>query len=299
MNPTDINWVGGCYILIIAACACIQVEGLLLAYCIFAFCLSVAMNFLDPPLQRMIFLPGVVTILAFAFLGMRARIRLFSRIEASREALSIRDEFISIASHELRTPLTTIKIYMQSAKRSLSGAEPVMDPEKLRHMIDKIDKQADRLTRLVNEMLDVSRISMGKVVMEKTQVRLSEVIREAVASLADSLKQAGCEIELRLDDSLQLQCDPLRMEQVIINLLTNAMKYGSRKPVSVRFERSGNHVVLSVSDQGLGIATENQERIFQRFERAVSFKNISGLGLGLYICKQIVEAHQGSIEVES
>ncbi|AZZ37929.1 hypothetical protein CIK05_14335 [Bdellovibrio sp. qaytius] len=220
--------------------------------------------------------------------------------EASQEALRIRNEFISIASHELKTPLTSIKLQTQMTQMSVDRNDPLAySPERMKKFVSQVDRQANRLNTLIEDMLDVSRISLGKLALEKEPTSMNSLIQDSLEALADHIKQSGNEIILKLDTDVVAHVDRFRMEQVIINLLTNATKYGEGKPVTINLTKHGSEVSISVRDQGMGIAKEHQERIFARFERAVTAKNISGLGLGLYISQQIVQAHRGNIIVQS
>lgn len=220
--------------------------------------------------------------------------------EASQEALRIRNEFISIASHELKTPLTSIKLQTQMTQMAVEKGDPqAYSPERMKKFVGQIDKQANRLTNLIEDMLDVSRISLGKLSLEKLPTSLNALVEETLESLNDLIKQSGNQIICKLEPNITANIDRFRMEQVLTNLLTNAIKYGEGKPVVVTLTKTGHEISLSVRDQGMGIAKENQERIFARFERAVTAKNISGLGLGLYISQQIVQAHHGTIIVQS
>lgn len=218
--------------------------------------------------------------------------------EATQSAIHMRDEFLSIASHELKTPLTNIKIQTQIAMEGFNTGS-FLTPEKVQKFIEHIDRQADRLTRLVEEMLDVTRITAGKMKMHFEEMDLSELVREVSSAFEPGIQQMGSSLHLDLPPSCFLRADRFRIEQVISNLLSNAMKYGNKKPIQIRLMSRLEEVVLIVEDQGIGISLQNQERIFERFERAISSKKISGLGLGLYICKHIVDAHRGSIEVIS
>ncbi|MES2802094.1 MAG: ATP-binding protein [Bdellovibrionota bacterium] len=220
--------------------------------------------------------------------------------EASQEALRIKNEFISIASHELKTPLTSIKLQTQMTQMNADKNDPLAySPERMVKFVKQIDRQANRLTNLIEDMLDVSRISLGKLSLDMQPTSLNFLIEETLESLADLIKQSGNEIICNLETDVTVNIDRFRMEQVITNLLTNAIKYGQGKPIKINITRQRSEVALSVCDQGMGIAKENQERIFARFERAVAAKNISGLGLGLYISQQIVQAHHGTIVVQS
>lgn len=220
--------------------------------------------------------------------------------EASQEALRIRNEFISIASHELKTPLTSIKLQTQMTQIAAAKNDPHAYSEaRMKKFVGQIDKQADRLTKLIEDMLDISRISLGKLNLEKVPTSLNTLVEDTLESLHDLIKQSGNEIICKLEKDITANIDRFRMEQVLTNLLTNAIKYGEGKPVTITLSQHGSEISLTVSDQGMGIAKENQQRIFARFERAVAAKNISGLGLGLYISQQIVQAHQGTIIVQS
>lgn len=221
--------------------------------------------------------------------------------EASQEAIKMRDEFLSIASHELKTPLTNIKLQTQMAIRGLQKhGLSSLDPARMKAFIEQTDRQADRLTRLVEEMLDVSRISAGKLGIAHESFDLCELVNEVAAAFEAVAKQAGSDLKFSCPERCPIWADRFRIEQVLSNLFSNAVKYGNGKPIQVRVEQEGDGKTrIVVEDQGIGIPSENQERIFRRFERAVSARKISGLGLGLYISKYIVEAHGGTIQVES
>jgi PAS domain S-box-containing protein len=223
--------------------------------------------------------------------------RLYSQAEA---AIQARDEFLSIASHELKTPITSLKLQTQWHKRRLEKDDAsLFEPKGVRKLIDVVDRQTERLAKLVDDMLDISRIAHGKLSLQRESVDLGLLVREVLDRLDEQLKAQGCRYGLQADGAVVGLWDRYRLEQVVINLLTNAMKYGDRKPVEISVRSHLEHAILTVKDLGMGIAPGNLERIFQRFERAISSENISGLGLGLYITRQIVEAHGGSIRVES
>ncbi len=220
-------------------------------------------------------------------------------LEASRTALAMRDEFISIASHELKTPLTTIKIQAQMIERGFAKNDSAPSPEQVRSFAKKIDRQTNRLNYLIEDMLYSSRLSFGNVVLELQTFALSDFTQRVIGTLSESFKQAQVEVTFQGEPGIQVEADPGRMEQVLVNLLSNGLKYGNGKPLVVSVVRIGETAVVSVQDQGMGIAPEDQERVFQRFERAVSARKISGMGLGLFICRQIIEAHGGRIELQS
>ncbi len=226
--------------------------------------------------------------------------RLFQK---NREAIETRDEFLSICSHELRTPLTSLKLQNQLVERALqqsqSQANDSVHQERFAKLVQQSGNQVDRLVRLVEEMLDISRIRSGKLAITAEKVDATNLVRETLERFAPQLQQMKCAVTLNAPPELIGSWDKLRLEQVIVNLLTNAMKYGQGRPIHIELGRENERAVLAVKDQGIGIAKEHQTRIFERFERAISKSEISGLGLGLYIVKQIVELHGGAIRVES
>ena len=216
------------------------------------------------------------------------------------QAVSIRDEFMSIASHELKTPLTSLKLQAQLRMHNLQKGDPsAFTSERLTKMFGADEKQIDRITHLIDDMLDVSRISSGKLSMTLERFDLCELVRDLVERSSEQFVAAGCPVKVDVCQAAIGQWDRFRIEQVVTNLLTNAMRYGAGKPILLTVTASPNGARILVRDQGRGIAKENHRRIFQRFERAVSGSEISGLGLGLYIVNQILEAHHGSIRVES
>ncbi|MBI3541923.1 MAG: HAMP domain-containing histidine kinase [Deltaproteobacteria bacterium] len=215
-------------------------------------------------------------------------------LEEARAALQARDEFFSIASHELRTPLTSLFLQLQLLDRELSSGS-----ERVGKMLGISLQQARRLTGLIEELLDVTRIRLGKLELHYETCDLSQLVQETVTLLGPEAERAGSRVSLSTPEPAVGRFDRNRINQVITNLLINAIKYGEGKPIELRVEVAGARGTLIVADLGMGIAPEQQQRIFERFERAVSGTNISGLGLGLYITRQIIEAHGGSIHVSS
>jgi signal transduction histidine kinase len=238
-----------------------------------------------------IFLLGAV----FVFLTMLVTVRLTSSLD---EALRARDEFISAASHELRTPLAALRLQVGNMELVGRGNEKPAPTEKLMRRLERIGHQVDRLQELVERLLDVSRIVEGRLRIELEEVDLAEVTREVASRFSEQAAQTGCELVLRVDAPVLGLWDRLRIDQVVTNLITNAIKFGVGKPVEVEVTSDGATARLFVRDYGVGIAAEDQARIFERFERAVS-KHISGLGLGLWITRQVVIAMGGEIRVES
>lgn len=220
--------------------------------------------------------------------------------EQLKEAVKARDEFLSIASHELKTPLTSLSLITQSMEKLIKKNDPdAYSKLRVDRFIEQNSKHINRITRLVDDMLDISRIRIGKLHIEKYPFDLCELIQEVCDRLSQLFSHANVQLTIEKCESLNVNLDKFRIEQVITNLLSNAVKYGSGKPVTIKITKTGKTALISVHDEGPGIALENQRRIFRRFERAISANEVSGLGLGLYIAAEIVDAHEGKIWVES
>lgn len=221
-------------------------------------------------------------------------------LEETSKALRLRDEFLSIASHELKTPLTPLMAQIQTIQRlARSGMLAKYPPDKLQKLLSLSDRQVSRLAVLVDDLLDVARLSAGKLKLKLERIALSDLVREVVERLQPESLPSRPQIMLELDDSIIGQWDRVRLEQILINLITNAIKYGEGKPIHVKSSLEGDKLHLLVEDRGMGISREDQGRIFGRFERAVSATHFGGLGLGLYITHQIVQALGGRVWVES
>ncbi|WP_437574029.1 AAA family ATPase [Sorangium sp. So ce887] len=235
-------------------------------------------------------------------LGSRAALaldnaRLFAE---AQKAIERRDEFLLVASHELKTPLTSLKMQAHLIERLLRRYQRAeIAPERIDAALQVLNRQIARLAHLVNELLDVTRLSAGRLTLVRTPVDLAALTREVVERMRQQLADARCGVQLELDEPVVGRWDPSRVEQVLINLLSNAMKYGAGGPIHVVVRGQSERATLVVRDHGMGIAEADQARIFERFERAVSVRNFGGLGLGLYIVRSIVTSHGGTIRVES
>jgi PAS domain S-box-containing protein len=220
---------------------------------------------------------------------------------ALREALKARDEFISICSHELKTPITSMKMQFQMAKKLIDRDDPkVYDKDIVHKRVTIANTQLERMALLIDDMLEASRIAMGKLHIEKKPLEINELATEVLDRFSEQLNILNLKVDLHKEDRpVMVFGDKFRLEQVISNLITNAMKYGKHKPFSISITTQDERVLISVKDRGLGIAPEKLPAIFSRFERAVEDSGISGLGLGLYISQQIVLSHDGIIRVES
>ena len=216
----------------------------------------------------------------------------------AKEEIRERDEFLSVASHELRTPVTALQLQLQLLQRAAGrpgGALPVALAGKL----DALERQCRRIAVLVNELLDVSRLRLGRLELRLEELDLVEVARATASHLREESSRNGSRIDVTAAGPAVGSWDRLRLEQVITNLLSNAIKFGQAKPITVEVSAEANLARLRVRDRGIGIELADQERIFGRFERAVPTHHFGGLGLGLYIAREIVEAHGGKIELSS
>jgi PAS domain S-box-containing protein len=403
-NSGDVNWIVGSYVTIMAINLCLLSGRALLSYSIFVVVLSMVLVILIPSLRSSVFLPGLITILIQANLGLHSRLSIIKNLVESNERfqlllnsvfegvlvhqngaivnasdallkmlgyskeeiigkdpldllhpsvreigaaklkiadvapyetkaltknkqvidieirakdftynksparlvaildisdrkraekeriksltlaenMRVRDEFMSIASHELKTPLTALSLQMQLIEKDFD-----------KDSVGLIHRQIQRLTDLVETMLDVSRISVGVFHLDSQQVDLAAIVKNAVKSKANST------IEVSVPEHLFISGDSHRLAQLVDNLITNAIKYGGGKPIEVRLQQENMQAILTIKDHGMGIAPEFLPQIFGRFERGVSARNITGFGVGLYISKKIVDAHRGDINVNS
>ncbi|HET9594986.1 MAG TPA: PAS domain-containing sensor histidine kinase [Anaeromyxobacteraceae bacterium] len=216
-----------------------------------------------------------------------------------RQALEARDEFLSVASHELKTPLTALNLHVDGVLRYASHLAPEALAPALRDKLAAIERQGRRIASLVNDLLDVSRIRAGRMELALEEVDLSDVAREVVERVRGEAALAGCELDVWAPPGVVGRWDRNRLDQVVTNLVSNAIKYGKGKPVAVRVERGAGVARLAVADQGIGIDPAHHELIFQRFERAVSGAEFGGMGLGLWITREILRRLEGTARVES
>ena len=219
--------------------------------------------------------------------------------QALKEILA-RDEFLSIASHELKTPLTSVLIQLQSILkniRSVSLAE--FSVEKLMKMLVSAEEQTKRLSKMINDLLNVSLITTGKLDLEMEKGSLTEAVQDVVNGFSDKAMREGSVIHFRPGQAIFAQFDKIRIEQAVTNLISNAIKYGSGKPITLTLRKTRSDAILIVKDEGIGISKDIQEKIFARFERGVSARDYQGLGVGLYITSQIIRMHKGQIKIKS
>ncbi len=215
-------------------------------------------------------------------------------------AVRMRDDFMSIVSHELKTPLNTLILEVQLRKLQLGRNNlAAFSEDRLRQMVDKDERQIQSLIRLIDDMLDVSRIRTGKLSIRPSRADLGKLAASVVENFAPQMEASGCTLLFQRPEPIIGVWDEFRIEQVLANLLTNAMRYGAGKPVQVSVSATTEGACIEVRDQGIGISQKSLERIFCQFERAEGSESSAGLGLGLFIAEQIVKAHNGRIQVVS
>ncbi|MFL5814318.1 MAG: PAS domain S-box protein [Bdellovibrionia bacterium] len=217
------------------------------------------------------------------------------------QAIQLREDFMSIASHELKTPLTPLKMQLQLLSHLVQTGVMNVGPleDKLKKVISDSDQQIVRLSRLVDDILDATRLRTGQFALQREIVDLNSVVAGAIDRLKESKMSGANAIEFHPGQLKAGFWDRLRLEQVVTNLISNALKFGAGKAVIVKTSMQDGYAFFSVKDFGIGIAKESHKKIFERLERAVSVKQYGGLGMGLFIARQIVDLHGGRILVES
>ena len=207
----------------------------------------------------------------------------------AQDAIQLRDDFLVVAAHELKTPLTPLLLQLDSLEHHAS--------DKMRERIAHATRQAQRLARLVESIVDVTRMSKGQFDLDLGDVDLLEVVQRVVEAHASEAKRAGVELVIHAKHAVRGRWDGARLEQVVGNLLSNAIKFGARRPVEITLDTQDDTALLVVRDHGIGIPLADIQRVFGQFERAVPTNHYGGLGLGLYITRHLVEAHGGSVSV--
>jgi PAS domain S-box-containing protein len=213
-------------------------------------------------------------------------------LRETQQAVEVRDIFLSVAGHEFRTPLNALNLQLYNLRQLLTEATH-------RAALDRVAREVDRLAALTHQLLDVARIASGGFQLERSAMDLSELVSEVVARMEGDATRAGSLFEVRTDGPAVGCWDRSRLDQVLTNLLANALKFGRGSPIEVTLENEGRLARVRVRDHGIGVPPADRERIFERFERGVSERSFGGLGLGLWIARQIVVAHGGRIGVTS
>lgn len=218
---------------------------------------------------------------------------------AMDEAIRLRDEFLAVASHELKTPLTPLHLKLQTLARAVEEGRGAELLERLPADLAVMLRQVKRLSTLVGELLDVTLISGGQLRLELAPVDLGALVHEVAARFESEAQRTGTPIHAELDEGVVGQWDRELLEQAVSSLLSNALKYGEGHPIHLRAGKTAEHVWFSVRDEGIGIPPEAMDRIFEKFERAVSTRHYGGLGLGLYVARQNILALGGTIDARS
>lgn len=217
-----------------------------------------------------------------------------------QRSLRMRDEFMSLVAHELRTPLNTL--FLETQMRSLQlkrGNLPAFNPEQMGGMIKRDERQIKAMIRLIDDMLDVSRMKSGTLSIRPGKVELTALLERVVNDLSLQAADAGCTLTVLPHAPVEGWWDEFRIEQVVVNLITNALRYGGGGEVEISVHEEGCNARIDVRDHGKGIAPDFLERIFEPYERGARSGEPKGLGLGLYISRQLATSHGGSLTVAS
>jgi two-component system OmpR family sensor kinase len=227
----------------------------------------------------------------------RAPEELHRRLADLADAVEARDTFIAVAGHELRNPMTPILGQVDLLLAAVRAGK--CSSEQVEQRLERIQHAVRRYMRRATILLDVSRITSGKLRLEPAACDLAVVLRDATDEFTDTARRAGVAIAITVPESLPGTWDRLALEQIIDNLVSNALKYGARTPVELSAERCGEQVRIQVRDHGAGIPASDQDRIFQRFERVIGQnERRSGFGVGLWVVSQLVAAMDGTITID-
>lgn len=222
-----------------------------------------------------------------------------AHVELER-ALKMRDDFISLVAHELRTPLNTLHIETQMRALKLQrGDLSLFSGEQLSCMVERDNRQIQNMIRLINDMVEVSRVNTGSLSIKKSNVNITQLIARVVNDFVSQAHAIGSSLSFEPGVDIYCICDELRIEQIISNLITNGLRYGDAKPIAVSVSVMGGSVEIHVQDQGRGIPPASQQRIFEKFERLGNNEVREGLGMGLYIARQLAQAHGGNLSVSN
>jgi PAS domain S-box-containing protein len=216
----------------------------------------------------------------------------------AKEAVQVRDVFLAVAAHELRTPLTPLRLQVERLLRRIDrGEDPTTTVQRAADELAVARRQVLRLEQLVNNLLDVSRLASGNVELALDSVDLVALTTEVVAAQEPDAARAKSPIIVAPHAPLVGTWDRSRLEQVLANVISNAIKYGAGKPIEIDFSGDAHIARVTIRDHGPGVPEEDRQRIFDRFERAASARHYGGLGLGLWISRQVIELLRGQISV--
>jgi signal transduction histidine kinase len=229
-----------------------------------------------------------------------SNLSLTAELEKAKKDIKARDEFLSFVSHELKTPLTAMLLQSQSALHSIRNVSLAnFSIERLLKMLENSEEQTKQLSKMVNDLMNVSLITTGKLELEKQAVNLGDLVNTVISKMEDKASQEGYDVTTEIEEGVVGKWDPMRLEQVVTNLFSNAIKYGNKKPIAITVTAKHKEAKLIIEDNGIGISNDMKAKIFNRFERGENAHQFEGLGIGLYLSSQIVRAHDGSIEVKS
>jgi signal transduction histidine kinase len=237
---------------------------------------------------------GITRISVFFGIGMITITLLLKTREAlikAHEAITLRNNFLDLASHELRTPLTALRLNLSIAQQLAQDKDPVAGAN---FLLKSSDRQVLRLERLIEAMMDITMFDSGHLQLIKKPCNLKPILMELIAQMNHPSLKIECS-----EQDLHGNWDQTRLEQIISNVVGNAVKYGEGKDIQIKMGQEGKYIWFSVKDHGPGIAKEEQQKIFERFHRSNMSINVQGLGLGLYLTKQLVEIHGGEIILQS
>lgn len=225
-------------------------------------------------------------------------------MEAENEKLKTeiraRDEFLSIASHELKTPLTATLLKLQIALHNIRNTSLAnFSVQNLMDMLLSSEQQTQRLSKMIGDLLNVSLMRTGRMELDVEKADLTEITSDVIKGLIEKAKKENIDIRLATNGAVNAKFDKMRIEQVLINLMTNAMKYGNKKPIDVTVEKTNSTGKVTITDYGIGIPSKQKDKIFELFERGVRDGQKNGLGVGLYITNQIVKAHKGKLHLDT
>jgi len=227
----------------------------------------------------------------------RALLRMKRAEREARDALRLRDEFLSVASHELRTPITAVNLNLESLVRSIHRGD-IATAKDVLDRLQKAQRGIFRLQDLIESILDLSRLENGQLRLQPERVNLGQLVQEVAGALEEEIRRSGCNLTLNLEEVEGLW-DRTRLQQIVVNLLTNALKYAPGCSVQVSLHQTAGSALLAVRDEGAGIASNDQARIFERFERSAVSRNRPGFGVGLWIVRQVAQSFGGDVTVES
>jgi signal transduction histidine kinase len=218
-------------------------------------------------------------------------------LRVAREELQLHENFLAVVAHELRNPLGPVLMSVDAMLLEIKNKP--LDRDLLLHRLGQMRRYVDRLRGDLDRLLDFSRARSGRIDLQLVEVDLCDTVTRVTAMFEAQLAVAGCQVNLALDRPQIGRWDPMRLDQVVWNLLSNAIKYAPAAPIDIVVRGDAHSTTLAVTDHGPGIAPEERERVFRKFERATSTTQTTGFGIGLWLVRRIVEALGGTITLES